>query len=193
MSKSTEQNISAYSKNIDKNIPVLISDRLIMKPLCLSFLSNNYLSWMQDEKVIKYMGSGGKNYTMKMLKNYIDEVEKNKIFSWAIIIKKNKKHIGNIKVDPINYKNLVGEYGIMIGDKKNWGKGFGKEASKKVINYCFKELKLRKINLGVISHHKDAILLYKSLGFIQEGRFKNHVFFQNRFVDYLWMALFNKQ
>ena len=81
---------------------------------------------------------------------------------------------------------------INLGEK-NWGKGFGKEASKKVINYCFKKLKLRKINLGVISHHKDAILLYKSLGFIQEGRFKNHVFFQNRFVDYLWMAIFNKQ
>jgi len=188
MSQSLEQNIC-----VDKDIPVLTSDRLIMKPLGLDFLSNNYLNWMQDEKVIKYMGSGGKNYSMQMLKNYLNEVEKKKIFFWAIIIKKNKKHIGNIKIDPINYKNLVGEYGIMIGDKKNWGKGFGKEASKKVINYCFKELKLRKINLGVISHHKDAILLYKSLGFIQEGRFKNHVFFQNRFVDYLWMALFNKQ
>ena len=137
MAQSLKQKISVDLNSVDKDIPVLISERLIMKPLGLDFLSNNYLNWMQDEKVIKYMGSGGENYSMQMLKNYLNEVEKKKIFFWAIILKKNKKHIGNIKIDPINYKNLVGEYGIMIGDKKNWGKGFGKEASKKVINYCW--------------------------------------------------------
>ena len=110
MAQSLKQKISVDLNSVDKDIPVLISERLIMKPLGLDFLSNNYLNWMQDEKVIKYMGSGGENYSMQMLKNYLNEVEKKKIFFWAIILKKNKKHIGNIKIDPINYKNLVGSW-----------------------------------------------------------------------------------
>ena len=55
---------------------------------------------MQDEKVIKYMGSGGKNYTMKMLKNYLNEVEKNYLnFGSSLLKKISKNDIYAFKVD----------------------------------------------------------------------------------------------
>ena len=54
------------------------------------------------------------------------------------------------------------------------GKGYAKEASIAVINFCFTKLSLRKINLGVIANNAMALSLYRSLGFIEEGRFKKH-------------------
>ena len=171
-------------------IPSLSTQRLSLIPLGLEFLSENYLSWMRDEHIVKFMESGGKNYTFEMLKKYLENIEREKIFSWAIV-NENKSHIGNIKIDPINKKNLYGECGIMIGDKSQWGKGYAKEASEEIIKFCFTTLLLRKINLGVIANNHKAIKLYDSLGFIEEGRFKNHVLFNDKYTDMVRMALFS--
>lgn len=174
-----------------RNIPSLNTERLLLQPLGLDFLSENYLNWIKDNQIVEFMESGGNHYTIEMLKEYLTNIENQKTFSWAIVLKKNKSHIGNIKIDPINSKNLYGEYGIMIGDKSSWGKGYAKEASNEVIKFCFNELSLRKINLGVISNNKKALNLYKSLGFIQEGIFKEHVLLNDTYTDMVRMALFN--
>ena len=175
----------------DKSIINLETKRLVLKPLGLEFLSKIYLSWMQDNQVVHYMDTGGADYTLQMLEDYLTRIENNKIFSWAIILKNTNKHIGNIKIDPINFRHLYGEYGIMIGDKTTWGKGYAKEASIEVINFCFTRLSLRKINLGVFANNIKALSLYKSIGFIEEGRFKKHELIHGTYTDKVRMALFN--
>ena len=119
-------------------IPILTSERLILKPLNSDFLSQDYVDWLNDKEVNKYLESGG-NYNISKLKDYLIYIEKNNIYSWAVTLK-NGKHIGNIKIDPINLKHDNAEYGIMMGDKNEWGKGYAKEVSKLVIDYCLKLL-----------------------------------------------------
>jgi len=142
----------------------LKSERLIYEPLGIKHLSKKYLLWMNDEEVIKYIESGG-NYTYKMLKEFLLKHEENKILFWAIILRDSKTHIGNIKIDPIDEVNKSGEYGILIGDKNAWGKGFAFEASKTIIDFCFNSLKLSQITLGVKKKNLSAIKLYNKLGF----------------------------
>lgn len=144
----------------------LSSERLIYEPLSLKHLSNNYVKWLNDKHVNRYMESGG-DYSIKKLEKYLINQERKKMFFWAIKLKKNGKHIGNIKIDPICKKNESGEYGIMIGDKSEWGKGYGAESSKRIIKYCFDDLNLFKINLGVNIKNQKAIKLYESLGFVE--------------------------
>lgn len=171
--------------------PILETERLILRPLSLLHSSEEYVAWMNDQEVNKYLESGG-DYTLQKLKEFLHEVEKKDILFWAIHIKKNDKHIGNIKIDPISKKHLFAEYGIMMGDKSEWGKGYAYEASKAVIDYCFfGKLNLRKINLGVQYKNKGAIALYHKIGFEIEGRFINHVTTSEGFDDILRMAIFN--
>ena len=173
------------------NVPILESERLIIKPLGLSFLSITYVEWMNDKEVNKYLSSGG-DYDLEKLEKFLKEVENNKILFWAIITKDTKTHIGNIKIDPIDFNNGTCEYGIMMGNKKVWGKGYAKEVSRLVIDYCFTKLNLRKMTLGCIEDNKKAIKLYDSLNFIIEGRFKDHINHNGKFVNVIRMALFNK-
>ena len=143
----------------------LTSERLIFKRLSPEHVSESYLSWLNDSEVNSFLETKG-NYTMDMLKSYLEEQYKKDIFFWAIHLKDSNRHIGNIKIDPINLENNSGEYGILMGDKLNWGKGYAKEASLSIIKYCFEELKLSKITLGVIEDNINAVALYKKLGFI---------------------------
>jgi len=169
---------------------ILESERLILKPLDLTFLSEKYVNWMNDVHVNKFLSSGG-DYTLDKLKIFLTEVEKKDILFWAILTKNESKHIGNIKIDPIEIKHGICEYGIMMGDKNEWGKGYAKEASKLVIDYCFKKINLRKMNLGVVESNTKAVNLYKKLHFNIEGKLINHISLNGKFVNVLRMSLFN--
>jgi methionyl-tRNA formyltransferase/RimJ/RimL family protein N-acetyltransferase len=138
------------------------TNRLKLVPLDIEFACQYYVNWMNDLAVFEHLDSGG-DYTLSTLKSYIENVLENNIKIWAIIIKKENKHIGNVKIDPI--QNNSGEYGIMIGDRISWGKGFAKEASNKILEICFNQFNLRQVTLGVEKENIRALKLYKSLGF----------------------------
>jgi ribosomal-protein-alanine N-acetyltransferase len=169
--------------------PYLTSERLLFKPISIDHLSDNYLNWLNDYEVIKFLESDA-DYNIDSLKKYILEAQQKDIYFWGIHLKENGLHIGNIKIDPINLKHGLGEYGILMGNRLVWGKGYAKEASIEIINYCFHELKLRKITLGVVEDNIAAVSLYKKIGFLIEGCYINHGFYDGRYCNILRMALF---
>jgi ribosomal-protein-alanine N-acetyltransferase len=167
------------------------TERLILVPLTMEHSSEEYLNWLNDPEVYKFLETRG-NQNMEMLKDFIENQIKNNVAIWAITLKSTGKHIGNIKIDPINFKHGFGEYGILMGEKNEWGKGYAKEASIGVIDYFFNEINLRKITLGVVKQNTQAVELYEKLGFVIEGIYKEHLVYDNIFYDVLRMSLFNK-
>lgn len=168
----------------------LTSDRLIYKPLSIEHCSDDYVSWMNNPEIYKYLESGSK-YTIELLREFLLEVEKKDIFFWAIHLKSDGRHIGNIKIDPISTNNLTGEYGILIGDKQQWGQGYAGEASNTIIKFCFEEIGLRKVTLGVVAENSAAIALYDKIGFEKEGFYKSHSYCNGVYYDVIRMAIFN--
>jgi RimJ/RimL family protein N-acetyltransferase len=170
-------------------VPILLSERLILKPISENHISEIYLGWLNDSEVIKFLETE-MPYNIENLQNYILDSKQKKNLFWGIHLKDSGLHIGNIKIDPINLRHGLGEYGILMGDRNEWGKGYAKEASLEVIKYCFQDLHLRKITLGVVEVNTTAFFLYKKLGFEVEGCFKNHGLYDGRYCNVLRMALF---
>ena len=169
----------------------LESERLFYRPLDLSYCNERYMQWLNDEEVNRYLEIF-EPYTIDNLRGYLEAVQKNdKILFWAIHLKENNKHIGNIKIDPVNRYHGYGEYGIMMGDRAEWGKGYAAEASKRIIDYCFNEEALRKVTLGVVKENISAVNLYKKLGFEIEGIYKSHGLYDGKYCDLFRMAVFN--
>lgn len=138
--------------------------RLLLKRLSLEHLSKEYLSWLNDSEVTKYLETRD-GCKFGELELFLKEQEKKDIFFWAIHIKETGKHIGNIKIDPIDETQSSGEYGILMGDKHEWGKGYAYEASIAVIDFCFKSIGLSQVTLGVIEDNIGALKLYEKIGF----------------------------
>ena len=146
------------------NAPILESKRLVLNPLHRGYASAKYVNWLNDREVNRYLESGG-DYTIEKLKNYLIEQEKKQILFWAVQIKDSEEHIGNLKIDPVDQIEKSGEYGILMGEKSQWGKGYAREASLLVIDFCFRTLDFAKITLGVKQDNTAAIKLYQNLGF----------------------------
>lgn len=170
-------------RNID-----IESQRLNFTRLSKQHVSSEYVDWINDPEVNMYLETRG-NYTLNLLTSYIEEQYKNEIYFWAIHRKDTKVHIGNIKIDPINIKTKSGEYGILIGDKLSWGKGFAKEATIQILEYCFEELKLSKVTLGVIEDNIKATSLYKNIGFVIDEKKEAVGTYNNKLSNALRMSL----
>tara|TARA_Y100000766_G_C18826246_1_gene565655 strand:- start:599 stop:1132 length:534 start_codon:yes stop_codon:yes gene_type:complete len=169
-------------KNID-----IESHRLSFRRLSNNYVSEDYVSWLNDVEVNMFLETRG-NYNLKKLSLYVERLYKNEAFFWAIIRKDNGKHIGNIKIDPIDFKTSTGEYGILIGDKGSWGQGFAKESTIRILDFCFNDLKLSKISLGLIEENIKAFKLYKKIGF-QIDEIKSAGIYNNKFCNSLRMSL----
>lgn len=171
----------------------LETERLIIDPISLKHCNEIYLGWLNDPEVYQWLETRG-SQTMQMLKDFVQQHIAKKTNMWAIIIKSSGKHIGNVKMDPINPVHGLGEFGILMGDRSEWGKGYAKEASKKIMDFFFeKDDPLRKITLGVVEQNSAAVKLYEKLGFEVEGVYKNHVNYGGKYYSVLRMAKFNPQ
>jgi diamine N-acetyltransferase len=111
----------------------------------------------------------------------------------AIEVLEDGLHIGNIGLYDIDWKNRKAEYGILIGDKATWGKGYGFDASKALLDFAFFELNLHRVFLRVLAHHERAIHLYDKLGFQVEGRLRQDTFRGGAYRDTLMMGLLSSE
>jgi len=142
----------------------ILGKRVYLRELQEENATKEYCGWLNSKEVNKYLET--RRSTIPKLKKYIrKQIEDQHSFFVGIFDKENDKHIGNIKIEPIDFVKKVGTYGILIGDTNYWKKGIGTEATKLIIDYCFRVLKLDKIDLGVITNNKKAIRCYEKSGF----------------------------
>ncbi len=99
------------------------------------------------------------------------------------------KLIGTYAFDGIDWRSHSAEFGIMIGDKSYWNKGYGTEAVRLLCQHGFKTLNLNRIYLHVFETNPRAIRAYEKAGFTLEGTERQAEFKDGRFIDVLRMSL----
>jgi len=140
-----------------------------------------------------FMESGYYPTTLQSLSSYIESVDHSKQLFLAIHEKESGKHIGNIKLYNFLTPHQRADYGVLLGDKNSWGKGYASEASKAIINHAFNKMNIRRIFLGVLDGNTAAVQLYKKLGFVQEGTLRKDRYCGGKFVDCLIFGLLKEE
>jgi [ribosomal protein S5]-alanine N-acetyltransferase len=164
--------------------------KIFQRPLCRADINERYLDWLNDPEVTRYMETGIFPTTMLDLEKYYAEVatSRNNVIL-AVIDKKSGRHVGNVKLGPIHKIHRKATFGIMLGEKKFWGRGIGIEATRLTVEYGFYRLNLQRIDLGVFAEHASAVRCYKKVGFKVEGRLRQDLFQDGEYKDRLWMGL----
>lgn len=127
---------------------------------------------------------------IEMLKELIKKGEEKKTLVLKIVDKQTGNLAGIISLTDFNWPNRRAMLSIVI-DQNFQNKGYGTEATKMVVEYGFKNLQLHKICLEVYDFNKNAIALYKKLGFKKEGHYKKHSFKDGKYVDLIFMSRIN--
>ncbi len=93
----------------------------------------------------------------------------------------------------INWKDRTATTGAVIGEKAYWGKGYGSEAKKLLLDYAFNELNLRKICSGALAFNGRSQAYSKKCGYEVEGVLKQHIFKNGEYHDLVQLAVFKEQ
>ncbi|MDD5680708.1 MAG: GNAT family protein [Candidatus Omnitrophica bacterium] len=159
-------------------------DRIYLRKVRLSDANNSYLRWLNDEEVSRFLESRFKKWTMAGLRKYIKAITGNpdNLFL-AIILKEGNRHIGNIKLGPINRAHNSAEIGIIIGEKDCWGKGFATEAIRLVSGYAFGRSGIHKLTAGAYSNNGGSIKAFQKAGFSTEGVRRKQCLSGGKYVD----------
>jgi RimJ/RimL family protein N-acetyltransferase len=111
----------------------------------------------------------------------------------AIVLKDGDRHIGNAGLHRLNLVDRNAEFGIAIGEKDCWHKGYGTEATRLMAGYGFNTLNLHRIYLRVHSNNPRGVSTYEKAGFKQEGVMRQAVFRQDRYHDVILMGLLREE
>lgn len=84
------------------------------------------------------------------------------------------------------------ELGITVGNKLYWGKGYGREAVQLLADYAFRYQNFRKVWLMVHGNNERAIKAYQKVGFVEEGRLREHVYSNGEYVDLIYMGILRR-
>ena len=150
-------------------------------------IGSKYQKWMNDIEIHKYTEQKYKKHSFKDIKDFV--IKKNKSrneFLYGIFLKKDKSHIGNIKLGPINFMHKFAEISYFIGEKELWGKGCAEKAIREIIKIARKK-KLKKLKAGFYEKNFGSKKVLEKNGFTKEGFLKSEILYKNkRYNSYIF-------
>jgi ribosomal-protein-alanine N-acetyltransferase len=105
---------------------------------------------------------------------------------------KENKLIGKIRLSNIVYgafKSGIIGYSM---DKDEQGKGYMKEALRMMLNYCFKEMELHRIEASTLTDNIKSQNVLRACGFIELGLNKSYLYINGGWRDHITFYIIKK-
>lgn len=100
----------------------------------------------------------------------------------------NLKIIGICQLSNIHLRDRSSRLQVRMIDKNDWNTDFAIKAIMLLINFCFKELKLYRIDLYEIMTNDNAIKTFYKCGFCEEGKLKKAAYINEKWEDLILMS-----
>lgn len=158
---------------------------MYLRQLTLKEATQEYLKWLHDPLVKKFLEMRFcPPVSLFGLKKFIKKCEDDPHqILMGIFLKKTDRHIGNIKLGPINKNHQTADLGFLIGDKREWGKGYATQAIKLICDYAFHNLGIKKISAGVYHVNIGSQKALRKAGFAKEGCLRSQWICDQKRVD----------
>ena len=148
----------------------LIGKKCYLSPPSLED-AERWTEWDNDLEVTIPMGEEAYiPFSVEKNREIIENLITKQNHNFNIVDLKTNKPIGRCMLFAVDQVDRRAMFGIGIGDKTYWDKGYGQEATRLLLDYGFNLLNLHNIMLGVYSFNQRAIACYKKIGFKEIGR-----------------------
>jgi len=121
------------------------------------------------------------------------QYERENDYPFAIRTLADDRIIGMIGLDGIRWTHGDSFVGIGLGNREDWGKGYGTDAMKIMLRYAFTELNLRRVSLDVFEYNQRGVRSYKKTGFVIEGRERGVILREGRRWDMIYMGILREE
>jgi RimJ/RimL family protein N-acetyltransferase len=148
-----------------------------------------YVSWLNDTDVSQYLESRFAVHSEESTRAFVQAMldSPDNLFM-GIHNATAGGHVGNIKIGPINRRHGTGEIGILIGEKRAWGKGIATAAILLVCRVAREHLALRKLTAGCYASNTGSRRAFEKAGFEVEGVRRHQLLLGDRPEDLILLG-----
>lgn len=150
-----------------------------------------FVRWFADAETTRYLGVRAP-FSRAMEDKWFEEMltrQGKDAYHFVICLLADDRAIGTAGFHHVNYEDGHASFGISIGEKAEWSKGYGTDALRAICDFGFGRLRLERIELDVYDQNKRARRSYEKAGFVTEGTMRHAHFSDGKHHDVVRMSL----
>ena len=129
--------------------------------------------WLNDYAVLAPLGVPLRPLTREAEERQYQATDSNPEQVWFTLYERaTRRPLGITGLRDIDQAQRTAEFVIFIGERAAWGRGYGTEATRLVLDYGFTALGLHSILLRVYDFNLRGIRAYTRAGFREVGRWR---------------------
>ncbi len=171
--------------------PFLIGTNVYLRPLDRGD-APAFVSWLNDPEVSRYL-LVYRPMTLAVEEEFLSRLNRDDDLVLGLVLRDGDRLIGGIGLHNIDQRCRRASFGILIGDKAAWGKGYGSEATRLMLRHAFETLNLNRVWLHVYEYNQRGIRAYEKVGFRREGVLRQDTFRDGRYWDTIAMAVLREE
>lgn len=150
--------------------------------------------WESQEEVNRWFTMDqDRNYNQIVQEFILRSVEAD-MMQLTIVKKEGEEPIGRIWISRIDdHYDSLDITRIYIADPALRGQGYGEEAMRMLLEYCFVHLHRERVTIDHITENRIASKLYTKLGFQYEGAARHAGKKDGRYVDLMQMSMLRSE
>lgn len=173
-----------HYQSIFSHLPILETDRLILRPMRLSDARDLY-AYASDPQVSRHVlweTHQSISQSRAMLRGALWQYRKGLPSSYAITLKNSGRMIGTIGFMWVNTDHKSAEVGYSLS-RAYWNQGLMTEALRRIVEFGFEELKLNRIEAQYELDNPASGHVMAHVGMRYEGTMRQRLKNKGRFVD----------
>lgn len=144
--------------------------------------------WINDRELVLH-SAPFKPISEAQHRAWFNDVRKrDDTFIFGIRLGNTRRLIGYCQLRAVDPVHRNAELQIRLGASSEWGKGYGTEATMKLLQFAFEDRNLHRVYLHVFASNKPAIRIYEKAGFAREGLMRQAAYIDGKFIDIVLMA-----
>ena len=160
-------------------------------------LSKVIVRWERDSEFMRLLDAEAvrlfsRKSMQKLLEKDMDEENVSRYW-FTICSLADNQLLGDITLHVNSWLGRDAFIGIGIGEREFWGKGYGTDAMKLILQYAFTEINLERVSLTVFEYNPRAIRSYEKAGFSREGRMRKFLNKDGKRWDMFMMGILREE
>ena len=167
----------------------LTTPRLLLRPFEPADITATYLSWLNDPEVTRFSNQRFRQHTAESSAAYLASFHGS---GNSFLLLERLDSGGAIGTATV-YRNShhgTADIGLMLGDRRCWGQGYGREAWQAVLEALLKEPGLRKVTGGTARPNQGMVKIMEQSGMELEAVRARQELIEGQPVDLLYYARF---
>jgi RimJ/RimL family protein N-acetyltransferase len=170
--------------------PIIRGEKVYLRPPERGDI-DDFVRWFNDADTLRYLsmrGPMGHAAEERWFDGMLERYGK-RDYLFVICLLDSGRAIGTVGLHEVDEEAGSAAFGIAIGEKAEWDKGYGTDALNAISDFGFGELRLERIWLDVYEQNLRGQRSYEKAGFTREGIMRGAIFKHGEFADVHRMSL----